>query len=254
MSASSGAGMYTVNSPITQSGRVVYNAQKDTFSIQRRRRTLDRNHSMHYGSEHDTDECYSVLAHELAMFDNNRDFAVQRRDNRIPIITSANGLYHAGENHELSRKTESTISFLGVASSRAIHNESNAAANEDDCTVQCGGLCTVVNNGDRVIRAGDWVCWDFPTKDNNEFSAVQGTPANKQTFRIVSEKNLTLTYTSGVSGLRFDADDEVAMNQLLLGSIEYNSMKDLVRSRVIGRAMSSGDRGAMIDILLGSLC
>jgi len=186
--------------PITQSGRVVLNARKDTYSIDRRVRKISQASNtadveIGWGA-HDgvLDENFSVLTHEIAVYDCQRDFELRLTGGEsVPVITSANGLNMEAWNFD---GTEESVSFMGIAGSRALHDSRNAARNEEDCTVQIGGLCTIVNNGGAPITVGEWVAWDFPEPDyyvtsthspvHNEpqYEPILGTPFSKRQFRV----------------------------------------------------------------------
>lgn len=187
--------------PITQSGRVVLNARKDTYSIDRRVRKISQasdiaEEQIAWGA-HDgvLDENFSVLTHEIAVYDCKRDFELRLTGGEsVPIITSANGMEVDAWNFD--DQTES-VSFMGIAGSRALHDSRNAARNEEDCTVQIGGLCTIVNNGGAPITVGEWVAWDFPEpdyyktltnpmmqNDDRQYEPILGTPFSKRQFRV----------------------------------------------------------------------
>ena len=155
-----------ITSPITQSGRVVINARKDTYSIDKRMReitTHDEDNKIGWGaSDGIADENFSVLPHEIAVYDCVRMYESRlAREESIPVITSANGL--TANNWQINDDAEG-VAFMGVAMSRALHDSRNAARNEEDCTVQVGGLCTILNNGGEDIKAGEWVAYSVEVK------------------------------------------------------------------------------------------
>ena len=187
--------------PITQSGRVVLNARKDTHSIDRRVRLLtehpnDPSSEIAWGGANGVhDENFSVLTHEIAVYDCTRDYELRLGGaESVPVVTSANGM--TVENWDIASYTKG-VTFMGIAGSRALHDSRNASRNEEDCTVQIGGLCTIVNNGGAPISVGEWVAWDYPepdvyTDDNGEHvinedalhEPILGTPFTKKQFRV----------------------------------------------------------------------
>jgi plastocyanin len=216
----------SINSPITQSGRVVVNAVKDAYSIYRRR------HNAHPdGGDVSQDQFFHVLTHELAFRDLDRTYETRSTayDNRLAVVTSWNG------GKPQSADSDHDVAFVGVAATRALHDEASQHANEEDCVVQVGGLCTVLNNDDAQIAAGDWVAWDWPGGAVH----TEGAPAAKRTFRVRSLNSLLSDFDG-----KDTADKEL---KLMLGNV-------LLANRVIGRAMSTARPGDQLDILLGSYC
>ena len=217
----------SISSPITQSGRVVINAVKDTYSIYKRR------HSNTTGDATDEDQLFHVLPHELAFRDMDRRYESQTNsyDNRVAVITSVNGA---------DQEAMRNMAFMGVAATRALHDENNPHNNEEDCVVQVGGLCTVINNSSSAIAAGDWVCYDFPNLDDTYIHA-EGVPSKKRTA-IVRSLNDILGRGAGTS-----AATDTYLSGYLMG-------ERLARNRVFGRAMSTAQSGEQLDILLGTIC
>ena len=205
--------MNTIRSPITQSGRVVFNGQKDPYTIWQR--TNDSSCKDKHPA--DCDECYSVLTHELAYHHTVRHYETNASaGDRLPIITSFN--------HVSAEKARSEFAFIGVVSSGARHSGVSQAANEEDCTVQIGGLCTVINNSEDKINAGQPVYATTYELDVDKVK-VLGTPHAKVVARL-SNKPFQNT-----------KDGQV-----------YQP------NQYVGRAMSSAVKGAAIDLLLGSQC
>lgn len=213
-----------VQNPITQSGRVVINAAKDEYSIQARR-SLMRTQSdivpqtlQKIGwNGNDDDNDFSVLTHEIAVHDNRRDFESRlARHESVQVITSANGL--TMEDFKIGNMDPMKvprISFVGIAGTRARHNETSLAANETDCVVQIGGLCTIINNGPLPIRVGEWVCWDFPEPryDLNGQPATaqrqrqQGVPDSKAQFRVRGYNAFMTSLIKGCDPTSIDEQD-----------------------------------------------
>ena len=204
--------MNTVRSPITQSGRVVFNAQKDPYAIWEREQP---GNAAEFPK--DCDECYSVLTHELAFHYTERKFQNEPGSgDRLPVITSFN---------HVPAEERKAYTFIGVVSSGARHDSTSQAANEEDCTVQIGGLCTVVNNSEGKIEAGTPVyvnTWDLK---QGQQVRVLGTPARKLVATITDKPYQTANATT-----------------------EYRA------NQYLGRAMCNAVKGAAVDILLGSQC
>lgn len=210
MSASLQLAMNTVRSPVTQSGRVIFNGQKDSYDIWQRENTT----AAHAYNPKDCDECYSVLTHELAFHLKPRKFQTQASaGDRLPVMTSFNHVVPS---------TLEDYAFIGVVSSGARHSSTSQAANEEDCTVQIGGLCTVVNTSSKMLYAGEPVYAQVHNLSKKQVK-ILGTPHAK----VVAQ----------VSAFPFTTVDAEVKQQ-----------------QYIGRAMNSAAPGAPIDILLGSQC
>jgi hypothetical protein len=198
MSEYYGGNPQTIESPITQSGRVIINGVKDMYDIGQRENAAQQ-HA----------ECFSLLTHELAFHRTNRDHEnALYRDSRVPVITCFNGA-----------KETDRYTFVGIIGSRALHDPKNRLLNEEDTTLQIGGLCTVMNNGDTTFKVGDYVSYkggigangSTPKQETNNKN-VLGVPRMKQLAQITA-----LTTTSQV---------------------------------LVGRAMSSSRPGQPLDMLL----
>jgi hypothetical protein len=274
-----------ITTPITQSGRVVINARKDTFSIMHRTNHLNSGGTSEFGNSA-VDENFSVLTHEVAMYDNMREFEAQvNHEESVPIVTSLNGHEdYAGEQNvydlAMSNPASDRFTFMGIVGSRALHDSQNGARNEEDCTVQVGGLCTVINSSSDVIRVGEWVCWDYPVPEtvaqSNGYEAIKtlGVPFTKSQFRIRSYVEFVESIIAGITPNNTDGGQranlartkEIDMNRFVAGgrslsagtadvlqlSILTSAAALSLRGRIIGRAMNTSAVGAQLDILLGS--
>ena len=273
-----------ITSPITQSGRVVINARKDTYSIDKRMReitTHDEDNTIGWGgSDGIADENFSVLPHEIAVYDCVRMYESRlAREESVAVITSANGL--DVNNWQINDEAEG-VAFMGVAMSRALHDSRNAARNEEDCTVQVGGLCTILNNGGKDIKAGEWVAWDYPEPDmylvptetatntvpNGQMyrPATLGTPYSKCQFRVRSYNEMVESITNPEkdcemhrmkSGQAAEASGFLfapSKLELKVDVFKAHQVLRKIEGRIFGRAMSSASQGEPVDILLGAHC
>ena len=201
------------------------------------------------------------------------------REESVPVITSANGL--KADDWQVNDEAES-VAFMGVAMSRALHDSRNAARNEEDCTVQVGGLCTILNNGGDNIKAGEWVAWDYPEPDmflqasatagdnlvaneNAYREPTLGTPHTKCQFRVRSYnemlKAMTTPKKSCDKNRLGQGEDAIELGfmigtkaELHMDVFKAHKILRRIEGRIFGRAMSSASRGEPVDILLGAHC
>lgn len=272
-----------VQNPITQSGRVVLNATKDEYSIHRRR-TAIRNHipgenlspsdKIVWGSGADVDDDYSVLVHEIAVHDSNRQFEHRMaRHESVPVVTSANGF--TADCYDLYQPAgKNSLTFMGIAGTRARHNEVDAIANESDCVVQIGGLCTIINNGPFQIPVGEWVCWDFPVPDehargDDELPKQQGVSSSKKQFIVrgynafmSSVLNIQNAYKKSYDSSRLGKMQETPVEKsyaMEMFNVQENCLQAQsrmmqIQGRIFGKAMNTAQPGQQLDILLGAHC
>ena len=268
-----------VSTPITQSGRVVINARKDTFSITNRVVASNAGDPSDF-SRDTADENFSVLTHEIAMYDTERHYEPHAmHEESVPVVTSMNGLPH--ERGETLPKcytlyhgsvTGDRFTFMGIAGSRALHDSQDAARNEEDCTVQVGGLCTTINNGPEPIRVGEWVCWDYPVPDSiatkMSYASVKtlGVPFTKSQFRVRSYLNFVESVVHSLGAKGTSANTALfGLDLLRAGPPIYDATSDekdrlaitagvaqTLRGRIFARAMNTAAVGAQLDLLLGS--
>jgi|TARA_B110000211_G_scaffold212001_1_gene251315 hypothetical protein len=239
--------MYTahqaVTNPVTQQGIVVLNARKDSYSIATRNRE---------GAH--ADENFHVLQHELA-FTHEVQFRADVGEESVGIITSSNGMDKSSIDAFLLEAR-----FVGIAATRALHDSYNSVSNEEDCTVQIGGMCTVLNNGQQPVTMNDWVMWDtvlFVGPGEQDFGGEQvyGAPKTKEQFTVLSANWLSSNYER----LRHEAGEPAALHGLganAIGMIKekqgYGGMAHVQSNVIFGRAMNNAQPGAQLDILLGS--
>jgi hypothetical protein len=219
-----------VTSPVTQQGIVVFNAQKDAYSISQRMQILQQSDTPEdlfgykFGQQ---DDLFHVLPHEIAMCHEVEFRSGENRDSR-PIITSLNGI--------VRKDAGAKLTFAGIVATRALHDSYNAVGNEDDCVVQIGGMVTILNNGAKTIPFNAWVMWQFPlihgTDDGVEQERVYGAPDGKQQVMVHP----------------YDKSDRIGTET------DHVLSGDYPRDRIFGRAMCSAEPGQQLDILLGAHC
>jgi hypothetical protein len=185
----------------------------------------------------------------------------------VGIITSSNGM-------EKDKLIEAR--FVGIAATRALHDSYNSVSNEEDCTVQIGGMCTVLNNGRYPVTMNDWVMWDTvlfvgPGEDDFGGEQVYGAPKSKEQFTVLSANWLSNNYEdlrTDVAPSRGGSEAQKVAALERLHGLGHNAIKIImhkgesdqgyermahVQSNVIfGRAMNNAQPGAQLDILLGS--
>lgn len=197
---SAGLGYPSLQNPITKSGRVVLNAKKDRISIRYRqhgngagRRDQVLKRLGDYASSSTPDENYNVLNHEIALHisvGKPNYHVVAPHDGSVTAITSING-WSNPEGFEgksavpaIVRETlglvwlpaphseeAGGVTFAGIAATRAQHDSSDMAANEEDCVLQTGGMCTIYNNSTLTVRK----------RPQQQQKAVMRSPADEPT-------------------------------------------------------------------------
>ena len=176
MSQYYGGASRSIESPITQSGRVVLNGVKDLYTIAQR-------NFQGQGEERPSDDHFSLMTHELAFYDSQRTYEnLQYKDTRVPVFTCFCGMDSA---------VALDAEFIGVIGSRAIHSTTNQALNEEDTTIQVGGLCTIMNNGGDTICPGDDITARVPYYGANLLSPanhVLGTPKGKAVALVYKKR------------------------------------------------------------------
>lgn len=212
----------TIESPVTQSGRVIINAQKDQFSIHTRQNACKL-----------PDEHFHVLTHEIAFHDTERTFenSAYTNDSRVPVVTNL----ATAEPGQPDR-----FRLLGVVGSRALHNSTNAMLNEEDCTVQIGGICTVLNNSLNPIKVGDIIGVEIPiekTKIGDDYVRHLGTAHQKMVARVMA-------FTDGASAAN--------LFKTVPGDVDWNEadLNTNFLPQILGRSMSSAKSGDPFDLLL----
>lgn len=135
-----------------------------------------------------------------------------------------------------------TLEFAGIASNRAIYDPNNNA-NEEGLAVQVGGLQTIYNTGEGVIKAGDFVMWTLPAVEADQFTAVRipGVPKTKVVVPVMAFNPDNLVDEFRVLKAKYSGGDGRGFLQVLHS----------IQKRVIGRAFSTAKRGKPFDILLG---
>jgi hypothetical protein len=263
------SGHNAVTAPVTQQGIVVFNAQKDSYSIdQRVSATGDRRGEggLNANAGQVADDNFHVLQHELALCHKLEYRGDVNRDSR-PVVTSYNGFIASGADQK-------KFTFAGVAATRALHDQYNSVNNEEDCTVQIGGMCTVLNNGAGNIKFNDWVIWDYPALDEaglpqQPVTPMYGCPGTKLQFRVQSLDTLLNTFESGdyedltpewhaevddvdVTPCRVQAIMTEMRRNISVGTRQ--ALKSELRGFAFGRAMNDARVGNQLDILLGGHC
>jgi hypothetical protein len=241
-----------LSNPVTEVGRVVYNAKRDSVDLRKRRR--DRGYNL-YPQDHPANkhtnaaEAFSVHKHDLCLM---YERPSKRRtglsnDTDVHVFSSANNM-KTDCTHDKIQQVRKQLTFGGIASNPARFDETNTH-NEQGFASQFGGLTTIVNTGPETIKAGDFVMWDIPSADAlpDTYGKWKHAPKGKALF-------LTLPYTYGVE--KIEVEQEI---QQCAGDVEKICNVFRTRSkentrRVFGRAMSTAKPNASFDILLGNYC
>lgn len=200
---SAGLGYPSLQNPITKSGRVVVNAKKDRISVRHRQFVTKRDAATAMMrtplkttgalTNRTADENYSILNHEIALHLETGAHVyhvVAPHDGSVTAITSING-WSNPEGFEgksavpaIVRETlglvwlpaphseeAGGVTFAGIAATRAQHDSSDMAANEEDCVLQTGGMCTIYNNSTLTVRK----------RPQQQQKAVMRSPADEPT-------------------------------------------------------------------------
>ena len=281
---SAGLGYPSLQNPITKSGRVVLNGKKDRVNIRYRQHgSVPRDKKVEclkkLGQiyvDGKSDENYNVLNHEIALHcrvGKPTYHLVAPHDGSVATVTSCNGwvddmgfeestLMPADMCKALGMvwlpkphgKAADGITFAGIAATRAKHDSSDMAANEDDCVLQSGGMCTLYNNSTASIEVNNWVLWDFPglnQKQERKIAKPQGVPATKGQFVPIPLRNVLDKLDMYHQHLRAGS-----MGRDALWYARTQKAMDAVRthimSRVIGRSLTRSPPGHAFDVLLGN--
>jgi hypothetical protein len=145
----------------------------------------------------------------------------------------------------------SAITFAGIAATRAKHDSKDMAANEDDCVVQTGGMCTMYNNGPHVIEVNNFVMWDFPGGDEQvekRLAKPEGVPRTKAQFVPVPVpvvfKELDDCYE--------ETREPASWKEMVTIHRQFEKYRHNINSRVIGRSLTRAAPGQAFDLLLGA--
>lgn len=275
----------SLSNPITKSGRVVLNAKKDRNSIRTRQFStqglVDRHILSNRYKDKDGDENYSILNHEIALHvksGSETNFLKVPHDGSISVVTSCNGWQPkcgfsqeasgtkaAGlDDHQKLRKDlklvylpftatkdMDAVTFAGIAATRAKHDSRDAAANEDDCVVQTGGMCTMYNNGPHVIEVNNFVMWDFPGADERvekRLPKPEGVPRTKGQFVPHPVQKLFTALDEAFDKSTQTSDWRDTVTKLR----QFDKYRHNINSRVIGRSLTRAAPGQAFDLLLGA--
>ena len=228
----SSMGVASLSNPITKSGRVVFNAKKDTRHIRVQQFGSKKGS---FSDKKASDELYNILNHEIAVHVSGGAHNQHRMNSyggAISVLTSCNGWpYKLKDSSEPGKlftpdaDDKYEVTFAGIAATRALHDTKDMSRNEEDCVVQSGGLCTLFNGGDDSIDVNQWVYWDFPDpeKTSRTFAQPEGVPKDKKQF-------VPRPFTKAMK-----SDSKY---------FDY-------RNRIFGRALSRAKPGQSFDVLLG---
>lgn len=240
-----------LSNPVTNVGRVVYNARRDGADLRKRRRAQGRavytDGPASKGSN--TAEMYSVHAHDLLLMNisHKKRRVGKTNDTDIHVMSSAN---HIRIDDPVTSDKRSEVEILrdqltfgGIASNAARFDENNNH-NEETFATQFGGLATIVNTGDEDIAAGDFVMWDLPDPNSVKANRWKHAPKSKALF-------VTRPFDFNDSMIDMKTQSITDIEKLFFAFKKQHY--DYTR-RCIGRAMSGAKSGESFDILLGNYC
>lgn len=247
-------GMTPLTNPITEVGRVVYNARRDGFDLRKRRRGKVGQAVYTQGPAskgNDARDLYSIQKHDLLLM--NRDPKKRRvgmtNDTDIHVFASANHVrvddpISTSERRTPVERLRDQLTFGGIASNYARYDETNTH-NEEGFATQFGGLTTIVNTGDVDINAGDFVMWDLPDPSKTSANRWKHAPKSKALF--ITKPYTYQTPVPELDTLPAGASDEEKFTVFRRAHFANSR-------RCIGRAMSSAKPQQQFDILLGNYC
>jgi hypothetical protein len=188
------------SAPVTQQAVVTVNAGFDRyFCAVRKSQGEDKSDDRFLSSD---DHCYTIQQRELVFRLNPKyNGLINRPDTFNGVNDMALKVFSSANNFPAARRLKMTLSrsalsefgkdavlrdavtFVGVAVQPVDYLNTNQ---KDNVAVQIGGSCTVWNTGNKVIRPGQKIIWDFPedaTKiAGGKRKAILGEPNDKRLF------------------------------------------------------------------------
>jgi hypothetical protein len=278
------------SNPVTQQAVVTVNAGFDRHFCNYRKNLIASNKVPATELHTSDDNCYTVQQRELVfrlkpMYDDktNKPRGTGVNDIALKVFSSINNFFMPSKVMPLTKLPQdwksqvmSAVSFVGVAVTPADYTNHNF---KDNLAVQVAGSCTIANTGSSSITAGQLVCWDIPemAKVGKKRALPAGEPLDKYLFATVplddileDKKTTTRSYDFArffVKAHSLDVgktatDDEVKNHfiELTQNSTDFEELirfvcmnyEQMVRSRIIGIALSSAQPGDNFDILLQS--
>lgn len=288
------------SAPVTQQAVVTVNAGFDRyFCAVRKSQGEDKSDDRFLSSD---DHCYTIQQRELVFRLNPKyNGLINRPDTFNGVNDMALKVFSSANNFPAARRLKMTLSrsalsefgkdavlrdavtFVGVAVQPVDYLNTNQ---KDNVAVQIGGSCTVWNTGNKVIRPGQKIIWDFP-EDTTKIAggkrkAILGEPNDKRLFATLplesaytDAKTTAYDFVSAVFAIHDPLaaapptdegrslgksiakitaanDDDVRKLALAEYSRKLLILYEELRTRVIGIALSGAAPGGQFDIVLCS--
>lgn len=181
------AGVPPGRSPVTQAGRVAYNAFLNAAAIRKAKknsRPLYRRFGGRNGRAIPTDDAsLSINRFEICIGSKSSSFRQTPGYGETDtfVLSSVNGQFDASKS---VFEVQEGLEFKGLASGDVAY-DSRTGTSEIDIALQRGGLATMVNTGPERIEPNTWVMWQMPDTKNPQPVAPRGCPEDKVRFWTV---------------------------------------------------------------------
>ena len=276
------------NTNITQAGRVVVNANLDLEELGHRRtcelKPTSKTKRLYENAPIDDKYMHIVPGEPLLMYIKRASVGgVKKRkiikDTDLVVFSSLNGILckHNDDHEDL----ENFVTFVGFADIQTLFNSEGHT--RVDAVAQVGGLRTTVNTGNSYISAGDIIYWSLPSEEqargkgkivatlnpvrtHDPFNAQrlqklleEGFGADEQDETADPTDSQALAVYVDAIRRRLDESPELlnsnafwadTMSALCKHVFEPEYKK--IKSRVVGRALTSAKPGQHFDIIIGS--
>jgi hypothetical protein len=264
------------SAPVTQQAVVTVNAGFDRFFCNVRKELANEAADQRYLST--DDHCFTIQQREM-VFRLNPKFndIISRPDSfngindmALKVFSSANKFPDADKKFRMSMSRtplsafsrdamlRSTVSFVGVAMQPIDYLNTNQ---KDNVAVQAAGSCTIWNTGNKVIRPGQRIIWDFPEdpkKLAGKRKTIAGEPMHKHLFATLplesafgDARSTSYDFVTALEEIHIKGETEEGKS--LQDSVEGGDytgflrkalyLYEDVRSRIIGIALSGAAPG-----------
>jgi hypothetical protein len=200
--------------PVSRNGEVTQNAYIDGFLwnaiTDRTRWTKPKLRILRDEKDPAFHEWASVQPGFLCVFEKNRSTRFRMHasaETACPVLACSQLMDDKDDRH---------YHFAGVARSKSVRDYddiANGAKRDEFFTLHIGGPCTIINNGNEAIKAGDMVEWTFFDRRQTR-NAIRKQKVGPRRLQVRTAKN--------------------------------------THARAFGRALNYAKRGESMDVLVGS--
>lgn len=163
------------HNPVTNAGRIAYNAYLDVEEI-KNRRALHKESKTFFPGPMD-DRSLVILPRDVCY--TSRRSPEQLQSDRPYVLSVLNGAYiYEGTDKEGTDKWLTIlddIEFAGFAGGQGAQIDSNGVDSDRDLALVIGGTLTVPNTGDMRINNGDWILWELPPLNKPYEKGLRGS-------------------------------------------------------------------------------